>query len=75
MILLESYNLKEFARQRIVELNLPKLLWEKTGGLPAKIKEMLSSEPINQEIISEFIDRVMDQRVRRLDELHKCDKA
>ena len=61
MVLLESHNSEKFIRRKRVELDLPEQLWEKTDGLPAKIKTLLKDELVTREMLAEFIDQVKEK--------------
>ena len=61
MVLLETQNSNEFIRRKRMELDLPEQLWEKTDGLPVKIKALLKDEVVTQEALSEFIDQVKEK--------------
>lgn len=61
MTLLETRNSKDFIRQKVQELDLPEKLWERTDGLPAKIKALLSGESVTMEMLGEFIDQVKEK--------------
>ena len=61
MMFLESHNSEEFIRRKRIELDLPEQLWEKTDGLPLKIKALLKDEPVTREMLTEFIDQVKEK--------------
>ncbi len=61
MTLLEINTSKDFIQRKIYELDLPEQLWEKTDGLPMKIKTLLSGELVTQEMLSEFINQVKEK--------------
>jgi hypothetical protein len=58
---LESHNSEEFIRRKKIELDLPEQLWEKTDGLPLRIKALLKDEPVTREMLTEFIDQVKEK--------------
>lgn len=61
MMFLESHNSEEFIRRKRIELDLPEQLWEKTDGLPLRIKALLKDEPVTREMLTEFIDQVKEK--------------
>ena len=61
MMFLESHHSKEFIRRKRIELDLPEQLWEKTDGLPLKIKALLKDQPVTREMLTEFIDQVKEK--------------
>ena len=61
MSFLESHNSEEYIRRKRVELDLPEQLWEKTDGLPAKIKTLLKDELVTREMLAEFIGQVKEK--------------
>lgn len=61
MMFLESHNSEEFIRRKRAELALPEQLWEKTDGLPLRIKALLKDEPVTREMLTEFIDQVKEK--------------
>jgi hypothetical protein len=61
MMFLESHNSEEFIRRKKIELDLPEQLWEKTDGLPLRIKALLKDEPVTREMLTEFIDQVKEK--------------
>ena len=40
---------------------MPEQLWEKTDGLPAKIKTLLKDELVTREMLAEFIGQVKEK--------------
>ena len=61
MTLLEIHNSKELTRRMVFELDLPEQLWDKTDGLPEKIKALLTGQQVTQDVLSEFIDEVKER--------------
>ena len=61
MMILESHHSEEFIQRKRIELDLPEQLWEKTDGLPLKIKALLKDEPVTREMLTEFIDQVKEK--------------
>lgn len=45
----------------VFELDLPEQLWDKTDGLPEKIKALLTGQQVTQDVLSEFIDEVKER--------------
>ena len=61
MMFLESHHSEEFIRRKRIELDLPEQLWEKTDGLPLRIKALLKDKPVTREMLTEFIDQVKEK--------------
>ncbi len=61
MMFLESHHSEEFIQRKKIELDLPEQLWERTDGLPLKIKSLLKDEPVTREMLTEFIDQVKEK--------------
>jgi hypothetical protein len=61
MMFLESHHSEEFIQRKKIELDLPEQLWERTDGLPLKIKSLLKDEPVTREMLTEFIEQVKEK--------------